>query len=56
MGEGLIERGAYFKFCLRGEWLIREREGGGLIELLRQETKVVLTKFSPDCVAAVEEH
>ena len=35
---GFKERGAYFKFLLTGEGLIRERgltERGGLIELLR---------------------
>ena len=44
--RGLIERGAYFKFWLRGEGLIREgglierglNREGGLIELLRYDT------------------
>ena len=36
-GGGLIERGDYSKFWLRGEGLIREglNTEGGLIELLR---------------------
>ena len=38
LGGGLLERGAYLKFWLRGEGLIRE---GGLIELLRYSHKML---------------